>query len=307
MFADAAEKISNAWTVIMYLMQADVSTAEINKYADELWNIHKLIVDTANTHSPSDLSTKLTSFISYESFEKYDKEITQKYNFHSAIALTRNTLDEYLSQATVFGHQNDYMIRIIIPYVSKEPYTLWKLHPFPTKFNDKTHRKILMDSNLYALVSNDLQTITPVAKNSLKYCTTPMFDFYACLPIVNIGLTNHTNCPRTLMKQEKVLVCPLNDYVNQNSMLKWIRNTKYLSLSKPQEAVMICNGEGPKEAQLDYVNKINPGCSVKGRNLNIPSVAVFHEDLKYHLEIINITMPPFKEQRIELKAPGATN
>lgn len=301
LFAKEVTRIDNAWTAIMFLMQTDSLLVAVDRFADNLINIHKLIIDVSITHSPTDLSSKLLPFIPYDTFVEYDKTILHDYNYYSAIPLSEDTFDEYLSQATVFTHSNDYTIRLVIPYVSKDSYQLWKLHPFPTKMENENHRKILLLSDPYVLVSSDLQIITPLAPDSLRYCSQPKFDLHVCLPIINIGLTNHTNCPQTLLRQEKVLKCSLRDYVNKDPVLKWIQNTRYLSLNEPQEAVMICHGKVPQEVSLKFMNEINARCSIKSQNLNIPSVSVLHEEFSYELKVINISNPTWDPPNLEME------
>lgn len=294
--------VNNVVFTFMYFEQAESLNDQVDEFAEQMIKIHKLILDASINPHHKIIDSRNFPFIPYETFKNYDKEVMDKYNLFSPIELNENSLDRYLSLATVYGTGRSLKVTIIIPYVSKTHHELWKLHPFPTKNKDDADRQILIIDNPYSIISQDWQNIAPLAEEALKYCSQPDMQSYICLPIINLGPTNYTNCAETLMKGEAILRCTFKKFVSPFPVLKWIKNLRYLSLSKPQTVIKLCNDVNngkPKEVQLKCLNVINPMCRLKGKNLDIPGVKLLRKEYQYHLNVTHIEIPPIKTIKIE--------
>jgi len=274
------------------LNEITVLLGEVNALISDLMKIYYLVEEVAFHRFKKTLNSRNFPFLTYSTLKEYDQEISNTYGLYSPITLTKDTIDEYLSEAILLGVLKDSnTVRVILPYVEGKPYDVWQFHPFPMKIAKDSARSTMNVIEPYAIISADRQLVITFGEEAFKYCSKPKYKYFACFPILIMKPNNRSECASSILKQNSVARCPLSPFSSEEPVTRWIGDERYLSLSKPQKAVMICEDRRPNEKWLSEVTKVATSCEVKNDELDIPSLQILHKSSAYEFPIINVSAP----------------
>ena len=277
---------------LFILNEVTVLLEEVNTLISELMRAYHLIEEVSHRKYGKALNKNNFPFLKYSIAKEYDQEITEKYGLYSPIPLTVETFNEYLSEAVLLGRlRNTNTIRISLPYVAPNLYNIWKFHPFPMKNANKMHREVMTINEPYAIISKDRQLVLTFDDEVFEYCSKPAAKYFACFPILIMKPTNRTTCAESILKQERVARCNLSPFTSDEPLLQWVGDERYLSASKPQKVVMICEDGEPQEKWLSEVTKIATPCEVKNQEIDIPSLRTLHKKTAYEFPVVNVSAP----------------
>jgi len=278
------------------LNEVTILLEEVNNFMSKLMKIYNLIEEVSFHKFRNILNSN--NFLTYSTLKNYDQEIIKKYGLYSPIPLTEETLDAYLSEAVLLGLKGN-TVRLILPYVEADTYDIWKFHPFPIKIGNSSVRSVMNIIEPYAIVSTDRQLVLTFDDEAFKYCSKPRDKYFACFPVIMLKPNNQSKCATSILRRESVARCSLSPFSSDEPLMHWVEDERYLSLSKPQKVVMICEDHEPQEKWLSEVTKIATPCEVKNHNLDIPSLRVLHKFSTYKFPVINVSAPTFEITPIE--------
>ena len=199
---------------------------------------------------------------------------------HPVIPLTTENYHSFITYSwTIQSSSDPYEIITLIPFISAETFSAYRLIPFPTHLpiNNSTARVIYNEPNNYVFINHGLRKYTYLKESAHDFCRNLGRKSICPLSQPFSSVDDHT-CLLSLLRNQtsNFLYCPMEAYRFNDPFTVTLGHFSIISLPKKTQASISCKNPSSTQHINGYVFVIPHGCTF--------TTASFHFKNPIHLE-----------------------
>ena len=221
-------------------------------------------------------------------FRPYVDETEQLLNLKSAIPLTSENFNSFLSVVRAYANGQAYSLMLIVPFTDNAVYHMYRFHQLPTFARQHNISRIVLRlKNPYFILKSTLDSVAVLAESEYKMCMTSFIreTLRLCvkhhisfkIPLNSVATPPEIICMESIIRFNNIGPCRYDEVGSTGVYRAVVNNRLYISFDRATEAILNCKN-GSARAILLPLTILAPSCSISTDALSIKALAIVHDN-----------------------------